>query len=63
MDRTDNTPSRERLGEIAEILVTGLTRLLGLKSSEFSPISGESSLHFSTNQSGGQPIPENGEPQ
>ena len=53
----------EQLGEIAHILALGLTRLLVRKSSEFSPDAGESSLHFSPDQSGGRPIPENGEPQ
>jgi hypothetical protein len=49
--------------EIAEILAAGLTRLEGKKSSGKSPNIGESSLHFSPDQSGGRPIPENGEPQ
>lgn len=50
-----------QLSEIAELLAFGLTRLMARKSSEISPHSGESSLHFSPDQSGGRPIPENGE--
>jgi hypothetical protein len=55
----------EEFGGIAEIATNlghGLTRLLARKSSEFSAHRGESSLHFSPDQSGGRPIPENGEP-
>lgn len=52
-----------RLCEIAEILAVGLTRLMTRKSSEFSRHPGESSLHFSPDQSGDRPILENGEPQ
>lgn len=53
----------DQLSEIAEILAVGLTRLMTPKSSEFSRHPGESSLHFSPDQSGDRPILENGEPQ
>jgi hypothetical protein len=53
----------ERLPEIGTLLAGGLTRLQGRKSSAFAGSCGESSLHFSPDQSGGRPIPENGEPQ
>jgi hypothetical protein len=53
----------ETLTEVGTILATGLTRLQHRKSSEFCARRGESSLHFSPDQSGGRPIPENGEPQ
>ena len=42
----------ERLLEIAEILTGGLTRLEARKSSRKSAEIGESSLHFTPNQSG-----------
>lgn len=51
----------ERLSEISEILAVGLTRLAARKSSRKPTVFGESSLHFSLNQSGDRPIPVNGE--
>jgi hypothetical protein len=45
----------ERLSEIAEILAAGLTRLEALKSSRKSDEIGESSLHFTPDQSGDAP--------
>ena len=45
----------DSLIEIAEILVAGLTRLAARKSSRNLAEFGESSLHFSPNQSGGEP--------
>ena len=42
----------ERLAEIAEILAAGLIRLRARKSSELSPIRGESSLDFTARQRG-----------
>jgi hypothetical protein len=45
----------DHLIEIAEILAAGLTRLAARKSSRNSTEVGESSLHFSPNQSGGVP--------
>jgi hypothetical protein len=45
----------ERLPEIAEILAIGLTRLEARKSSRKAAEFGESSLHFSPDQSGGVP--------
>jgi hypothetical protein len=42
----------ERLTEIAEILAAGLQRLVGRQSSKFSDDCGESSLHFTPDQSG-----------
>ena len=45
----------ERISEIAEILAAGLTRLSARKSSQKSAEFGESSLHFSPDQSGGVP--------
>jgi hypothetical protein len=56
------TQTIDHLQELAEMLALGLTRLLARKSSNFFQHSGESSLHFSPDQSGGRPIPENGEP-
>jgi hypothetical protein len=47
-----NADATERLGEIAEILVTGLTRLRARKSSQISPDGGESSLDCAAHQSG-----------
>jgi hypothetical protein len=51
---TDSTNYR-RLDEIAEILAAGLTRLGARKSSRKPAEFGESSLHFSPDQSGGVP--------
>jgi hypothetical protein len=51
----------ERIAEVAAILAVGLQRVLARQSSEKAPGNGESSLHFSPTQSGGRPIPENGE--
>jgi hypothetical protein len=45
--------SGERMSEIAEILADGLMRLEARKSSRKPADFGESSLHFSPNQSGG----------
>jgi hypothetical protein len=45
----------ERIGEIAEILAAGLLRLEALKSSRKPAEFGESSLHFTPDQSGDQP--------
>jgi hypothetical protein len=45
----------ERLFEIAEILAAGLTRLEARKSSRKSPEIGESSLHFTPDQSSDAP--------
>ena len=42
----------ERLSEIAEILAAGVMRLAARKSSSISADRGESSLHFTANQSG-----------
>jgi hypothetical protein len=50
-----NAEGSERLSEIAEILATGLTRLKALKSSRKSAELGESSLHFTLDQSGDAP--------
>ena len=47
--------SFERISEIAEILAAGLTRLKARKSSRKPAEFGESSLHFSPDQSGGVP--------
>jgi len=46
-------PQNEHLIEIAEILAVGLTRLAVRKSSRKPAEFGESSLHFSPDQSGG----------
>jgi hypothetical protein len=46
------TPS-ERLAELAAILAKGVIRLTFPQSSENVPVSGESSLDFSRDQSGG----------
>ena len=51
----DNHDASERLSEIAEILAAGLTRLEARKSSPNPTEFGESSLHFSPDQSGGVP--------
>ena len=48
-------PQNEHLIEIAEILAVGLTRLEARKSSQELAKFGESSLHFSPDQSGGVP--------
>jgi hypothetical protein len=42
----------ERLDEIADILALGVMRLRARKSSSFSADCGESSLHFTPDQSG-----------
>jgi len=47
-----------RAAEVAELLALGLTRLMARKSSEFSPHTGESSLHSSPAQSGDGPVSE-----
>jgi len=52
-DMTEQT--FDQLTEIAEILAAGLTRLEARKSSQNSSESGESSLHFSPDQSGDVP--------
>jgi len=52
---TDSAPAGERVGEIATILATGLLRLQARKSREKPAEFGESSLHFSPDQSGGVP--------
>jgi hypothetical protein len=52
---TDDADGRERLSEICEILATGLTRLEARKSSQKPPYVGESSLHFTPDQSGDPP--------
>jgi hypothetical protein len=52
--------AKDRLAEITEILAIGLTRLEARKSSSKPAKLGESSLHFSPDQSGGRPIRENG---
>src|ERR1044071_5463666 len=48
----DHMSAVERLGEIAEILATGLTRLRARQSSALPADSGESSLHCAAPQSG-----------
>jgi hypothetical protein len=48
-------PQNEHLIEIAEILAAGLTRLEARKSRQKPAEFGESSLHFSPDQSGGVP--------
>ena len=45
----------ERLSEVAEILAVGLSRVKALKSSRKSAEFGESSLHFTPDQSGDAP--------
>jgi hypothetical protein len=42
----------ERIAEIAEILALGLQRLIARQSSELSADFGESSVHFTPDQSG-----------
>ncbi|MEP6604532.1 MAG: hypothetical protein ABJA60_00275 [Nitrosospira sp.] len=49
--------SAERLAETASILANGVIRLSLPQSSENAPISGESSLDFSADQSGGRAKP------
>jgi hypothetical protein len=46
----------ERLGEIADILASGLIRLQARKSSELSRACGESSLDCAAHQSGHTPV-------
>jgi len=48
-------PQTEHLTEIAAILAAGLSRLEARKSSRKSAESGESSLHFTPDQSGDAP--------
>jgi hypothetical protein len=48
----DRMTAAERLDEVAAILAVGLVRLVTSKSSELSADPGESSLHFSPDQSG-----------
>jgi hypothetical protein len=50
-----NAAESDRLMEIGEILAAGLMRLEGLKSSRKSAEIGESSLHFTPDQSGDAP--------
>jgi hypothetical protein len=50
-----NEDASERLAEVGAILAAGLRRLLGHQSSGELPPVGESSLHFSPDQSGGVP--------
>jgi hypothetical protein len=47
--------ANQRLSEIAELLATGLSRLETRKSSRKSADFGESSLHFTPDQSGDAP--------
>jgi hypothetical protein len=49
------SPAEDRISEIAEILAAGLTRLEVRKSSRKSAEFGESSLHFTPDQSGDAP--------
>ena len=49
---TDRLSAQERLAEIAEILAVELIRLQAHKSSQIAADVGESSLHFSPDQSG-----------
>ena len=51
----DDPDASDRISEIAEILAAGLTRLEARKSSRKPAEFGESSLHFSPDQSGGVP--------
>jgi hypothetical protein len=48
-------PDTNKISEIAEILAAGLTRLEAWKSSSKSEEFGESSLHFTPDQSGDAP--------
>jgi hypothetical protein len=52
---TDSLAAGERLETIATILAAGLSRLQARKSSRKPTEFGESSLHFSPDQSGGVP--------
>jgi hypothetical protein len=52
---TSEDSDEVRIAEIAEILTASLTRLEGRKSSLKPSEFGESSLHFSPDQSGGVP--------
>jgi hypothetical protein len=52
---TDSLAAGERLETIATILAAGLSRLHARKSSRKPTEFGESSLHFSPDQSGGVP--------
>jgi hypothetical protein len=52
---TDSTNYPQWLDEIAEILTAGLQRLEAHKSSQKPPDLGESSLHFTPDQSGDPP--------
>jgi hypothetical protein len=49
---SDQMRATDRLDEIAEILTLGLQRLIARQSSELSDDCGESSLHFTPDQSG-----------
>jgi hypothetical protein len=51
----DSDEANECLSEIAEILAAGLSRLEARKSSRKSEETGESSLHFTPDQSGDAP--------
>jgi hypothetical protein len=57
----NNRDSVHNVDEIAEIFAAGWMRLQARKSSELSAHRGESSLHFSPDQSAVRPVPENGE--
>ena len=52
--KSDDSPDK-RLAEIAEMLAAGLLRLEARKSSQKSAEFGESSLHFTPDQSGDAP--------
>jgi hypothetical protein len=52
LDQADSLSSSDRLDEIADILAAGLSRLEARKSSRKSAEIGESSLHFTPDQSG-----------
>jgi hypothetical protein len=47
-----DTNASERLAQIGEILALGLQRLIARQSSQLSADCGESSLHFTPDQSG-----------
>jgi hypothetical protein len=55
LNQADSRSAVDRLDEIAEILAVGLTRLAARKSSRKSAEIGESSLHFTPDQSGDAP--------
>lgn len=57
----DDMPASDRLKELAELLVAGLTRHRGPKSSGFFRTRGESSLHCSPDQSSHEPVLEKAE--